>query len=247
MYPSNILTASDAHTVQCKVTGGVTYVPIPTSSGEDFAGLFTVDLPTTVVVGQEFNILVRRVGRAQSEIIELQARKRGKNKDALSGSSEWRYIIGTFQVKIPVATAAVMLRPEEDTLAILKWRLQQMSPASRWYPVMQRYIEIVAGRVAGLGGDPNAIPPSLTGAPLPTYDPCKDLVHFRGKVEEVFFGCSGELTGFVLEECCQCHRLCSHEPAIAEIALRALKERLTLSVYVLRSDPERITRLSIVA
>ena len=247
MYPSNILTASDAHTVQCKVTGGVTYLPIPKSSGEDFAGLFTVDLPTTVVVGQEFNILVRRVGSAQSEVIELQARKRGKNKNALSGISEWRYVIGTFQVKIPVATAAVMLRPEEDTLAILKWRLQQMSPASRWYPVMQRYIDIVAGRVAGLGGDPNAIPPSLAGAPLPTYDPCKDVVHFRGKVEEVFFGCSGELTGFVLAECCQCHRLRSHEPAIAEIALRALKERLTLSVYALRSDPERITRLSIVA
>ena len=140
-----------------------------------------------------------------------------------------------------------MLRPEEDTLAILKWRLQQMSTASRWYPVMQRFIDIVAGRVAGLGGDPNAIPPSLAGAPLPKYNPCQDLVQFTGKVEEVHFNCSGEMTGFVLTDCCQCHRLSSHEPAIAEIALRALKERLTLSVYVLRSDLERIARLSIVA
>ena len=247
MYPSNILTASDARTVQCKVTGGVTYLPIPKSSGEDFAGLFTVDLPTTVVAGQEFNIVVRRVGRAQSQVIEIQARKRGKKKDALSGLPEWRYVIGTFQVKIPVTTAAVMLRPEEDTLAILKWRLQQMSPANRWYLVMQRFIDIVADRVAGLGGDPNAIPPSLTGAPLPKYDPCQDLVHFRGKVEEIFFDCSGKLTGFVLADCCQQHRLHSHEPAVAEIALRALKERLTLSVYALRSDLERIARLSIVA
>ena len=63
LYPSHSLTATDNHTIACKVTGGVTYVPIPMGSGENFAGLFTVDLPTTVVTGQEFNVVVRRVGR----------------------------------------------------------------------------------------------------------------------------------------------------------------------------------------
>ena len=247
MYPVNNLTAADAHTIQCKVTGGVSYIPIPKGSGQDFAGLFTVDLPTTVVTGQEFNVVVRRVGRAQAEEIQIQLKTRSKKGNALQGSAEWRYVIGTFQVKIPVTTAAVMLRPEEDTLAILKWRLQQMSTTNRWYPVMQRYIEYVEARVVGLGGDASAIPPSLTGAPLPKYDPCEDLVHFKGKVEEVLFDCSGELVGIVLADCCEHHRLNSHEPAIGEIALRALRERLTLSVYALRSDPARIRRLSIVA
>jgi hypothetical protein len=247
MYPVNTLTAAEAHTIQCKVTGGVSYIPIPKGSGQDFAGLFTVDLPTTVVTGQEFNVVVRRVGRAQTEQIQIQLKTRRKKGNAPRASAEWRYVIGTFQVKIPVTTAAVMLRPEEDTLAILKWRLQQTSPANRWYPVMQRYIEYVAARVAGLGGDPSAIPPSLTGAPLQKYDPCEDLVHFEGKVEEVLFNCSGELAGFVLADCCDHHVLSSHEPAIGEVALRALRERLTLSVYALRSDPARIRRLSIVS
>ena len=63
LYPSHSLTSTDAHTIACKVSGGVTYVPIPMSAGENFAGLFTVDLPTTVVTGQEFNVVVRRIGR----------------------------------------------------------------------------------------------------------------------------------------------------------------------------------------
>ncbi|MGA8407129.1 MAG: hypothetical protein WB680_08125 [Candidatus Acidiferrales bacterium] len=247
MYPANTLTAADAHTIQCKVTGGVSYIPIPKGSGQDFAGLFTIDLPTTVVTGQEFNVVVRRVGRAQAETIQIELKARGKKADAPPVNAEWRYIIGTFQVKVPVTTAAVMLRPEEDTLAILKWRLQQMSPANRWYPVMQRYIEYVADRVAGLGGDPSAIPPSLTGAPLAKYDPCEDVVHFEGKVEEVLFNCCGELVGFVLADCCERHRLISHEAAIGEIAVRALRERLTLAVDALRCDAARIKRLSIVA
>jgi hypothetical protein len=246
MYAVNTLTAADAHTLQCKVTGGVTYIPIPKGNGQDFAGLFTVDLPTTVVTGQEFNVVVRRVGHVYQDVIEIQRKTRARGPSVSPGTGEWRYVIGTFQVKIPVTTAAVMLRPEEDTLAILKWRLQQMSPANRWYPVMQRYIEYVTARVAGLGGNPGAIPPSLNGAPLPKYDPCEDLVHFEGKVEEVLFNCSGELAGFVVADCCTTHKLVSHESAVGEIALRALKERLTLSVYVLRSDPSRVRRLSVI-
>ena len=246
LYPMNTLTAADAHTIQCKVTGGVSYFRShgqrsgfrgPVYGGPSHHGRHR----------PEFNVVVRRVGHVQPDVLQIRLKARGHKGNVPRGTTEWRYVIGTFQVKIPVTTAAVMLSPEEDTLAILKWRLQQMSPANRWYPVMQRYIEYVAARVAGLGGDPNAIPPSRTGAPLPKYDPCEDLVHFKGKVEEILFDCSGELVGFVLVDCCERHVLSSHEPAIAEIALRALRERLTLSVYALRSEPSRIRRLSIVA
>lgn len=37
------------------------YVPIPFGTGDSFAGLLTVDLPPTVVKGQEFDIVVRRI------------------------------------------------------------------------------------------------------------------------------------------------------------------------------------------
>ena len=56
-----------------------------------------------------------------------------------------------------------MLVPEENILAIMKARLQAMSPANRWYPVLQRYILYISARVDGLGGDSGAIKPSIPG------------------------------------------------------------------------------------
>src|SRR5262249_25369259 len=54
-YSTHRLSAADAHTISVRTTKGVTYVPIPFATGTNFAGLFTVDLPNTVVVGQELN------------------------------------------------------------------------------------------------------------------------------------------------------------------------------------------------
>ena len=51
LYSTHTLAAADTHTIQCKVTGGVTYVPIPAGAGENFAGCFTVGLPEAVVEG----------------------------------------------------------------------------------------------------------------------------------------------------------------------------------------------------
>ncbi len=58
------------------------------------------------------------------------------------------------------------LHQEENTLAILKWRQQNMSPAYRWYPVLTRLISYVSRRVSGFGGNLSAIPPSQLGVPL---------------------------------------------------------------------------------
>jgi hypothetical protein len=58
-YSTHQLSAADANTIQFVSTTGVTYVPIPPGTGENYAGLFTVDLPPSVVAGQAFNIVVR--------------------------------------------------------------------------------------------------------------------------------------------------------------------------------------------
>ena len=55
----------DANTIQCQVVSPVTYIPIPAGAGGSFAGLFTVDLPSTVRYGDEFDILVRRITTKQ--------------------------------------------------------------------------------------------------------------------------------------------------------------------------------------
>ncbi len=186
LYGTHLIAATDAHTIQMKVTNGVTYVPVPVGSGENFAGLFTVDLPQGVVAGQVFNIIVRKIsthGR-RDNVVALNSQSHAANSKAKarrvmraendetgaafavlekSAIKNWRYVTGTFQVRIPVTTEEVMLLPEENTLAIMKARLNAMSPGNRWYPVLQRYLQYIVARVDGLGGDAAAIKPSFNG------------------------------------------------------------------------------------
>jgi hypothetical protein len=282
LYGTHLLSASDSNTIDCKVTRGVIYVPIPPGTAENIAGLLTVDLPTTVMIGQEFNIIVRRVSTRRIEIIEISKKPllpskntsiEGKHvrdhhkQKAGTHSSElretppealistdvaekvrvmknWRYVTGTFQVKIPVTTAQVMLRPDEDTLAIMKWRLLQMAPTNRWYKIIHRYIDYLSARVKGLGGDPNAIPPSPDGAPIKDVG-TDDVVAYTGKVIKVIYDCYGDLEGFVLGDCCTPMTFKSRERAIGNIVIRACKERFLVTVYVKRSDPKCISRIEI--
>jgi hypothetical protein len=202
------------------------------------------------VSGQEFNVVVRRVGRRQSRQINIQAQTPQRGEPAPAALSTrrpgiWRYVIGTFQVKIPVATSAVMLLPEENTLAIMKWRLQQTAPSNRWYPVLQRYVGYIADRVKGLGGDPDSIPASPTGAPIRVLNPCEDVVEYTGKVVEVIFDCFGDFEGFVLSDCCAAHSFKTRERQIGEIVLRACRDRLPVSVFAPRNDRAKIQRIVI--
>jgi hypothetical protein len=273
LYSSHTLTPLDANTIQCKVTAGVTYIPIPPGGTQSFAGLFIVDLPTTVVAGQEFNIVVRRISsRMAPPTVEINLQMisppppdsssvikaaKGNFKLAKAGGAvtasalvmptktlvatkTWRYVVGTFQVKIPVVDGSTMLFPEENTLAIMKWRLQQMAPANRWYPVLQRYVSYISARVAGLGGDPNAIPPSLSGAPITDIGE-KETKSYTGKICEVIYDCFGDFEGFVLESCCSERRLFkTREKTLGELAFRACRDRLSLTVMVGKKDLDRV-------
>ncbi len=257
LYGHPTLTATDAHTIQCKITGGVTYIPIPTGTGQNFAGLLTVDLPLTVVTGQEFNVVVRRVATYQMPQLNIAERgappRRGARRARREPAAQvapsaqgvsWRCVVGTFQVKIPVATHETMLGPEENTLAIMKWRLQQMAPSSRWYPVLDRYISYIAARVDGLGGNSGSILPSPNGVPP------KQVIQgaekeYTGKVCEVLFDCFGDFDGFVLNDCDHHRVFKTRERGIGEIALRACREQLRLSVFVTGEAGHRIERLVI--
>jgi hypothetical protein len=157
----------------------------------------------------------------------------------------WRYVIGTFQVHVPVLTGAQILPSEETTLAIMKWRLQQWPSADRWYPVLLRYIDYLSGRVDGLGGNAAAIPPSLTYIP-PAFQQEGETQEFTGNVCEVLFDCRGDFEGFVLEPCCGPTRVFrSRARRIGELALRACRDELTVSVFADRRESERIVRISV--
>jgi hypothetical protein len=288
LYGSTALTAPEAHTIDAPVTRGVTYVPIPPGTGDNYAGLLTIDLPTTVTTGQQFDVVVRRVSTRRHEVIERpeveqpriaanprpSAKKTAAKKPApRKGTSatasamspkvtehvdaqldtgvyakgalmrNWRYVTGSFQVTIPVTTSAVMLWPDENTLAIVRWRLTQIAATNRWHPVLTRYAEYLAARIDGLGGDSVTIKPSLDGAP-PTGSSRGDTHTHSGRVVDVAFDCYGELEGFTIEACCGGrHTFPAREPGVRDLVLRALRERLTLVVVTEDDTSDRICRI----
>ena len=170
IYASHLLSADGPHTIACTTTKGVSYIPVPHVSGVNFAGLLTIDLPPTVKHGQVFDILVRRISTRQGRITPAAAATAADQDRRAGGEAAgpvrahrsglrideettftWRQTLGSFTVRIPVTDKSVMLPIEEDTLAILKWRLAHKPAPYRWRPMWEKLIELVSARVAGLG------------------------------------------------------------------------------------------------
>jgi hypothetical protein len=157
-YFSAQLSRVDDHTIECPV-GGITYIPIPPGPVLNHAGLLTIDLPAGVRKEQLFRIVVRQFTRVGAQTPAGATLAVPSSKPGF----EWKKIRGTFQISIPVTTRDVMLEPEERLLSILRWILRSIPRHDRWYPVFQRYVDEIADRVGGLGGDPDRITPSPHG------------------------------------------------------------------------------------
>jgi hypothetical protein len=164
---------------------------------------------------------------------------------APTAARSWRYVTGAFQVKIPVETAATLLGPEENTLAIMKARLLAMSPVYRWYPVVQRYIDYVSGRVNGLGGNAGSVAPSLNGTPLKGTEggQCPSHGHegdhhpehrYRGKISGLIFDRFGDFEGLLLDTESGVYKFLSRELGVKKLAERAWQERLLVTVLAER-------------
>jgi hypothetical protein len=106
--------------------------------------------------------------------------------------------------------------------------------------VLGRYVDYIAARIAGLGGDPNAIPPSPNGAPAQATP---EIVCYTGKAVEIIYDCFGRLEGFVLRDCDGLHKFKTCEREIGEIAIRACQHGMLLSVCVDGNKEQRIRKL----
>jgi hypothetical protein len=142
----------------------------------------------------------------------------------------WRYLVGTFQINIPVDTEEHLLLAEENTLAIMKWRLEQLSPQDRWNPVMVRYLSYLESRVDAFGGNASTIAPSPVGLPHGPGSPSGQLVERTGKISRVHFDCFGDLDGFDLSECSEHHHYRTSEKGLADLILRACRERWVVTI-----------------
>lgn len=247
IYATHQLSQSDPNTLTCKVTSGRTYVPIPSGAGEKFAGLFSIDLPATVIKGQEFNIVVRRVSSRQIGNTDPNKLAAGRAASATNRNIQrnWRYIVGTFQVKIPVAAEKVLLRPEENTYAILLWRLGLLSPSDRWYPVLKRYVSYIAARVNALGGNASGIKPSPNGIAGGGVQPGPGPIalhkeEFTGKIAGIIYDRFGDFEGFfLLTESGHERVFHSTEAEIEALVRFAWIDRVVITVLVRDGHPER--------
>jgi hypothetical protein len=252
MYVKHRLTASDANTIQFPA-GNVSFVPVPKGRGR-YAGLLSLDLPQTTRHGDVYAVAVRQLTTV-SAIIEPPPPPPAQPQIAANTEIapppkpfSWRQVLGAFQYSVTIKPKDEVLYPQERLLAWLKWRIGVTPTASRWLPVLQRYLGLTEGLVRSLGGDPDKIPPSQTGkvpgkGPVPPFPP-HEKREFTGKVIAIRYDRFGDFRGFtILTEEGHEHRFRGQERAIEELVRQAWIERTVISVVVGAHDrhwPEEI-------
>jgi murein tripeptide amidase MpaA len=237
-YAGRRLQRVDAHTLSCRAEA-VSYVPLPAGADVDRAGLLTIDLPAGVRRGERFDVVVRQVTHAEGRVvsggIERPRRRAATNQVAVF--RQWRRVSGAFQLAIPVHTKGILLPREERLLSILRWIAETIPARSRWHPVFARYLDQIAGRVTGLGGDPGQVLPSPTGD-WKHHDGSASTGDATGKVVGVIYDRFGDFEGFLLEtERGGERRYHARERKVEEIVKWAWLARAVITVHTDRFDP----------
>lgn len=266
MYMSHGLSRVDDHTLQCP-TGGITYVPVPPRAGANYAGLLSVNLPSTAQPGHAFDVVVRQVTSTfSSKVVEQQPEGKPASEAGLEGAvatgavagnqgaeatgrfaqtySEWRRVLGAFQLTIRVKPKPELLLTEQRQLSVLRWIFQAIPVDSRWYQVFVRYLDVVADRVKAFGGDPTLIQPSATGDVTPDHEyhqppGAEERLPHTGKISGLIFDRFGDFEGFKLETEEGERTYLTREGEIEALAERAWRERLRLTVWSERDEPRR--------
>ena len=246
LYPAHNLSVLDPHTIQCP-TGGATLVPVPQGVGR-YAGLLSIDLPLGIRRGEVYDIVVRQLYVASAVTRTPPPASPAPKITVRTGAAiidagkriYWRQGLGAFQFTITISAKDRLLLKEERLLAWLKWRLQVMPHTSRWFPVLTRYLQLIAGRVSGFGGNPGTISPSPTGhVPRPPahhqphHPPHHERHGYTGKVVGICYDRFGDFEGFTLlsDEGYE-HFFRGHEEEVEELVQEAWRGRIVITVFV---------------
>jgi hypothetical protein len=185
--------------------------------------------------------------------------------------SAWRRVLGAFQLTIPVRPRQAVLVQQERALSTVRWIAESIPADSRWFPVFQRYVDVLGSRVTDFGGDPTQVVPSPTGdphgPPHGDHDGDHDDDHDRdhdghggghggrhgdedrightGKVSGLIFDRFGDFEGFVLVTDEHERRYFSRESEVEALTGRAWRERLRITVFAERDEPWRAASIVI--
>jgi hypothetical protein len=132
-----VLKKVDAHTLRCQLAD-ITYIPLPSRKGT-IAGLMSLILPPGVRTGQVYKLSVEQY------------------------SGYTHKTLGAFQMSIPVRPDPEILPEEIRKLSVMRYIQQAIPAGSRWVSIFTRYLDQIAARVRGFGGDPDAVKPSPDG------------------------------------------------------------------------------------
>jgi Common central domain of tyrosinase len=148
-----VLSKVDDHTIACRLAD-ITYIPVPGHRTGNLAGLMSITLAPGVRAGQVYRVSVEQY------------------------SGITRKTLGAFQMTIPVKSDPDILPAELRKLSVLRYVQQGIPASSRWHGIFTRYLDQIAARVRGLGGDPTTVQPSPDGAEPPEVcpPPCPEEV-----------------------------------------------------------------------
>jgi hypothetical protein len=206
-----------------------------------------IDTNSIKVQGRGNNEIVARTRKTKEDIPGFNLGKLSKDISSSihPNSIQWRRVLGEFELIIPVSTKEALLIPEERRLSILRYVQQSISDASRWYLVFQRYVQQIEERVRDMGGDPDKIIPTDDGnwqhrGKGKEHDHdlrSEDWTEFYGKIDRMIYDRYGDFAGFTLDTEDGTRQFKSEEKAIEELANRAWKERIPVTVFAERHDP----------
>ncbi len=256
LYDRHLLSRVDDHTIGV-VANGISFIPIVRAAGANLAGLVTIELPASVTHGQTYHVVVRQLTLARAPLVsppppppqpQLRARRRAGGAvlaaSSVAAESErlaiFRRVVGSFQIDTPVTTKTALLGREERNLGVLRFIAEALTPANRWHPIFERYLQLVAGRVTALGGDPSKIPPSPSGLGDGHRHPPvgRREIAREGKISGLIFDAFGDFEGFVLSTGHGQFDYHSREPNWRTLAERCWRDRLRLTVFSTHARPE---------
>jgi hypothetical protein len=142
-----VLEKIDAHTLRSRIADR-TFIPLPGNRPGYLAGLISLTLPAGITTGQVYKLSLQQYSGINHKVL------------------------GAFQITIPVRTDPEILPNEIRKLSVLRSIQQTIPTGSRWHSIFIRYLDQIAERVRGLGGDPDAVRPSPDGGDRGDTKPC---------------------------------------------------------------------------